>query len=156
MHKLCKTIVENKNTLVGFGDFSQQHGLVKKHPTAPILKFKHELRRYCDVIDIDEWGTSKTCNKCFQPIELYKNRIIRKKRDGTYTKARMSPINSIIRCKLNECKLCCMDRDINASKNILFLLQLQKEGKKRPDCFNPKKIMNDCDTPLWDDKHIVA
>ena len=156
MSKLCKSIVEDKNTLVGFGDFSQQHGLVKKHPTAPILKFKHELRRYCDVIDIDEWGTSKTCNKCFQPIELYKNRIIRKKRDGTYTKARMSLINSVIRCKLNECKLCCMDRDINASKNILFLLQLQKEGKKRPDCFNPKKNMNDCDTPLWEDKHIMA
>lgn len=56
MHKLCKTIVENKKTLVGFGDFSQQHGLVKKYPIAPIQKFKHELRRYCDVIDIDEWG----------------------------------------------------------------------------------------------------
>jgi hypothetical protein len=68
MHKLCKAIVENKKTLVGFGDFSQQYGLVKKHPTAPIQKFKHELRRYCDVIDIDEWGTSKTCNLCMKPI----------------------------------------------------------------------------------------
>jgi hypothetical protein len=48
-----------------------------------------------------------------------------------------------------------MDRDINASKNILFLLQLQKEGKKRPECFNPKN-MNDCDTPLWEDKYVVA
>ena len=155
MDKLCKSIVDDKKTLVGFGDFSQQHGLVKKHPTAPIQKFKHELRRYCDVIIIDEYNTSKTCNKCFQPIELYKNKIIRKKRDGTHTKARMSIINSVIRCKLNECKLCCMDRDINASKNILFLLQLQKEGKKRPECFNPKN-MNDCDTPLWEDKYVVA
>jgi transposase len=155
MDKLCKSIVDDKKTLVGFGDFSQQHGLVKKHPTAPIQKFKHELRRYCDVIIIDEYNTSKTCNKCFQPIELYKNKIIRKKRDGTHSKARMSIINSVIRCKLNECKLCCMDRDINASKNILFLLQLQKEGKKRPECFNPKN-MNDCDTPLWEDKYVVA
>jgi len=155
MDKLCKSIVDDKKTLVGFGDFSQQHGLVKKHPTAPIQKFKHELRRYCDVIIIDEYNTSKTCNKCFQPIELYKNKIIRKKRDGTHTKARMSIINSVIRCKLNECKLCCMDRDINASKNILFLLQLQKEGKKRPECFNPKN-MNNCDTPLWEDKYVVA
>ena len=155
MNKLCKSIVDNKKTLVGFGDFSQHHGLVKKHPTAPIQKFKHELRRYCDVIIIDEYNTSKTCNKCFQPIELYKNKIIRKKRDGTHTKARMSLINSVIRCKLNECKLCCMDRDINASKNILFLLQLQKEGKKRPECFNPKNI-NNCDTPLWEDKYVVA
>jgi hypothetical protein len=155
MNKLCKSIADNKKTLVGFGDFSQHHGLVKKHPTAPIQKFKHELRRYCDVIIIDEYNTSKTCNKCFQPIELYKNKIIRKKRDGTHTKARMSLINSVIRCKLNECKLCCMDRDINASKNILFLLQLQKEGKKRPECFNPKNI-NNCDTPLWEDKYVVA
>ena len=140
---------------MGFGDFSQQHGLVKKHPTAPIQKFKHELRRYCDVIDIDEWGTSKTCNLCMKPIELYKNKVIRKKKDGTYTKARISQINSVIRCKLNECKLCCMDRDINASKNILLLLQLQETGKRRPECFSPKN-MNDCDTPLLEDKHIVA
>jgi hypothetical protein len=27
---------KNKKILVGFGDFSQQHGLVKKHPIAPI------------------------------------------------------------------------------------------------------------------------
>jgi hypothetical protein len=30
-----------------------------------------------------------------------------------------------------------MDRDINASKNILYLLTLQKAGKKRPECFLP-------------------
>jgi hypothetical protein len=155
MHKICKNIVEDKKTLVGFGDFSQQHGLVKKQPTAPIQKFKHELRKYCDVIDIDEWGTSKTCNLCKSPIELYKNKVIRKKKDGTYTKARISQINSVIRCKLNECKLCCMDRDINASKNILLLVQLQQSGKRRPECFSPKN-MNDCDTPLEEDKHIVA
>ena len=59
MDKLCKRIID-KNTLVGFGDFSQQYGLVKKHPTAPIQKVKHELRRYCDVIIIDEYNTSKT------------------------------------------------------------------------------------------------
>jgi hypothetical protein len=48
-----------------------------------------------------------------------------------------------------------MDRDINASKNILHLLQLQHSGKRRPECFSPKN-MNDCDTPLLEDKHIVA
>lgn len=155
IHKICKSIVEDKKTLVGFGDFSQKRGLVRKHPTAPIQKFKNELRKYCDVIDVDEWGTSKICNSCKSPIELYKNRVIRKKKDGTYTKGRISQINSVIRCKLNECKLCCMDRDINASKNILHLLQLQQAGKRRPECFSPKN-MNDCDTPLEEDKYIVA
>jgi len=153
MHKICESIVGKKRTLIGFGDFSQQHGLVKKHPTAPIKKFRNELRKYCDVVEIDEYNTSKTCNYCYKPIELYKNKIIRKMRDGTYTKARLSQINSVIRCKLNECKLCCMDRDINASKNILYLLKLQKAGKKRPECFLPssneeeKPIIINCDTP---------
>jgi hypothetical protein len=153
LHKICESIVGKKKTLVGFGDFSQQHGLVKKHPTAPIKKFKNELRKYCDVVDVDEYNTSKTCNCCHKPIELYKNKVIRKMRDGTYTKARLSQINSVIRCKLNECKLCCMDRDIKASKNILYLLKLQKAGKKRPECFLPSSneevqptIIN-CDTP---------
>jgi hypothetical protein len=36
-----------------------------------------------------------------------------------------------------------------------ILLQLQQSGKKRPECFSPKN-MNDCDTPLEEDKHIVA
>ena len=155
MSKICKSIVGDKKTLVGFGDFSQQHGLVKKHPTAPIKKFNKELRRYCDVVMIDEYNTSKTCNCCKNPIELYKNKIIRKMRDGTHTKARMSIINSVIRCNLNECKLCCMDRDINASKNILFLLQLQQAGKKRPECFLPSKNKNNYDTPL-EDKYVEA
>ena len=148
LHKICESIVGKKKTLVGFGDFSQQHGLVKKHPAAPIKKFKNELRKYCDVVDIDEYNTSKTCNCCHKPIELYKNKVIRKMRDGTYTKARLSQINSVIRCNLNECKLCCMDRDINASKNILYLLKLQKAGKKRLECFLPSSKEEDQPTTI--------
>jgi transposase len=151
MHKICESIVGKKKTLVGFGDFSQQHGLVKKHPTAPIKKFRNELRKYCDMIEIDEYNTSKTCNCCHNPIELYKNKVIYKKKDGTYTKAKKSIINSVIRCKLNECKLCCMDRDINASKNILFLLQLQKAGKKRPECFLPSSKEDETPTIITHD-----
>jgi hypothetical protein len=48
-----------------------------------------------------------------------------------------------------------MDRDINASKNILLLLQLQQAVKKRPECFSPKN-MNDYDTLLWEDKYVKA
>lgn len=50
---------------------------------------------------------------------------------------------------------------MNSQEEEILLLkqkvcELQKEGKKRPYCFNPKKNMNDCDTPLWEDKHIMA
>jgi hypothetical protein len=144
--KICERIsgvskaTKNVKTLVGFGDYSQQHGLVKSHPTTPILRLKRELRRYCKVVDIDEYKTSKTCSSCNKEIELYRNRIQRKKKGVLEPIAKMSNIHSVIRCKHNECKLCCMDRDINASKNILGLLLGQYRGEERPLCFKTEKI----------------
>ena len=140
--KICERVSGGKKvkTLVGFGDYSQQHGLVKSHPTTPILRLKRELRRYCKVVDIDEYKTSKTCSSCNKEIELYRNRIQRKKKGVLDPIAKMSNIHSVIRCKHNECKLCCMDRDINASKNILGLLLGQYRGEDRPLCFKPEKI----------------
>jgi len=138
--KICRNITKNKKTLIGFVDYSQQHRLVKKHPTTPILKLKKELKRFCDVVDIDEWGTSKTCHKCFERITLYRNKkLCKPKAAEVKGKARMSQYHSVIRRSSNECKLCCMDRDINASKNILLLLQCEKQGKRRPKCFRQQK-----------------
>jgi hypothetical protein len=48
--------------------------------------------------------------------------------------------NILICCKYNECKLCCIDRDINAFKNILGFLLSQYRGEKKPVCFRPDKI----------------
>jgi transposase len=162
--KICERIsgiskaTKNVKTLVGFGDYSQQHGLVKSHPTTPILRLKRELRRYCNVVDIDEYKTSKTCSSCNKEIELYRNRIQRKKKGVLEPIAKLSNIHSVIRCKHNECKLFCMDRDINASKNILGLLLNQYRGEERPVCFRPEKIAvkprksdkraKACDSPL--------
>ena len=136
--EICKRIGGGKDvkTLVGFGDWSQQHGFVKKHPTAPVKRLKRELRKYCRVVDIDEYKTSQTCCLCAKPVVLYRNRIRWKKNGVLEPEARLSNIRSVIRCKNNECRLCCMDRDINASQNMLTLLLLQYEGKARPACFN--------------------
>jgi len=156
--KICKNIKKDKKTIIGFGDFSQQQGLVKKHPTTPILKIKKELNKYCDVIEINEYNTSKTCHLCHQEVKLYKNRILKDKIDKVMIlshngicmniKHKMSNVHGVIRCINNECKLCCMDRDVNASKNILDLLLLQLNNKKRPVCFLPKKSKNNCDTHM--------
>ena len=137
--KICKRIGGGKDvkTLVGFGDWSQQHGFVKKHPTAPVKRLKRELRKYCRVVDIDEYKTSQTCSLCLNPVVLYRNRIRRKVNGVLEPEARLSNIRSVIRCKNNECKLCCMDRDINASKNMLRLLQHQYRREERPACFKP-------------------
>jgi hypothetical protein len=73
-------------------------------------------------------------------VVIQLNYIRRKKKGVLEPIARMSNINSVIRCKTNECKLCCLDRGINASKNILGLLLNQYRGEERPICFKPKKL----------------
>ena len=137
--KICERIGGGKDvkTLVGFGDWSQQHGFVKKHPTAPVKRLKRELRKYCRVVDIDEYKTSQTCSLCLNPVVLYRNRIRWKKNGVLEPEARLSNIRSVIRCKNNECRLCCMDRDINASQNMLTLLLHQYKREARPACFKP-------------------
>ena len=145
--RICKDVVNGsiynktqKNVVIGFGDFSQKDRLGKGQPRAPIQKIKHHLRRYAWLIDIDEYCTSKTCHQCHNEVCQYRNRIVTKKIDKEsgeikYNKPKLSEIYKVIRCKSNECKLSCMNRDINASKNILYLLTRIFEGKERPDAF---------------------
>ena len=130
-------------TLVGFGDFSQQHGLTRGHPTTPILRLKRELRNHFTVVGVDEYNTSKTCSSCNEPIELYRNRIQRRKWGVLEPTTRMSNIHSVIRCKHNECSLCCMDRDINASRNIWDCSPTSTRDWRDPIVSNRK---NDSDT----------
>ena len=138
--EICKYITgDERNTLVGYGDFAQQSGLVKGHPTAPIVKLRKELSKHCTLKIMNEYATSKTCSFCYESVCQYRNRHINKK-----GKQRLQGIYGVIRCKSNECKLCTMDRDINASRNILYLLKLEYNKKNRPSCFKPAKT--DCDT----------
>jgi hypothetical protein len=67
-------------------------------------------------------------NECHVKVVLYQNYKIKKGENI----ARMSQVYSAIRCNHNECQLC-MDRDINASRNILLLLQYQKDETQRPE-----------------------
>ena len=97
--EICKKIGGNKKPLVGFGDFSNNYGLVRWRPTAPIKKLKAELHQYCKVIEIDECGTSQTCSSFYNRVELYRNYIRRGKNGVLEEKARMSKVPSVIRCK---------------------------------------------------------
>eukprot|EP00960_Hanusia_phi_P024963 734236-Hanusia_phi.AAC.1 len=61
---LCKRPTNGKKTCIGVGDWSNQDGFIKRHPTAPVKKIKRELHRYAKVLSIDEYNTSKSCSKC--------------------------------------------------------------------------------------------
>ena len=140
---------KNKKIIMGFGDFSQKDGLgccgAIKRPKPPILKIKHHLRQRCFVIDIDEYNTSKTCSCCHNKVEQYKNHTIHKMnashlRNGTVIESkRKRGVYKVIRCErfapYNECKLSCMDRDVNAKTrsvhNMLFLSEKLLGGEKQ-------------------------
>jgi hypothetical protein len=128
---ICKKITNNKKTLIGFGDYSQPQGFVKSHCIAPIKKLKNELKKYCDLIEIDAYKTSKTCSECHEKVVLYQNYKIKKGENI----ARISQVYSVIRCNHNECQLCCMDRDINASEAFYCYFNIKKMEDKEHNIY---------------------
>jgi putative transposase len=82
------------------------------------MKLKMMAVKYgSKIIEVSPYLTSKNCHNCLQTND------------------------NLGKSKLFVCENCnlVMDRDINASKNILLLLQCEKQGKRRPKCFREQK-----------------
>ena len=116
LHNMCKQLVNDNRTVVGFGDWSNKDSPVLRKPKGPVKAFKDTLKRYATVIDIDEYKTSKTCSCCHEEVE----------KTGVYT---------VLRCANTFCKRNLINRDQNAASNILYLVINQLEGRPRPACF---------------------
>lgn len=112
--------------LVGFGDWSKHDGIIKKHPTAPVKKFRKLLGRYATVEMIDEYRTSKACSLCGHDCK--KIRLPKRQKDGSY---KLVPSHQVVRCSNNECTMC-WQRDRNSSINHLNLLMCLVRGHERP------------------------
>ena len=141
LRKMCKLIVPNKNkkTLIGFGDWSN-NGVIKKIQSGPVLKFKNMLKQYCKVVEIDEYKTSKVHHGCKCCTLEHQHSVIKKK-DGSISTQK---IHSVLFCTNKSCNGITMNRDKNASKNILEILVT----KERPECYRRSNtiISEHCDT----------
>jgi len=117
---MCKTICQDKKTLVGYGDWSKNQGIIKKHPSAPNKKLRDALCRYknCKVVSVNEYRTSKECSIC--KSKVYNIKDSNKKR-----------CHQVVRCSNNECSMC-WQRDKNASRNILYKLFVENLGLNPP------------------------
>jgi hypothetical protein len=125
---ICKKISKKKNkndhsvrTIVGFGDWSNpRDSIIRGHKRGPVKQIKEELKRWCHVMDVDEFRTSKLCCCCHSTCKkvLF---------DG-------KEVNSVLRCTNNECGIT-IDRDINGSKNIFMLFNKMLSGQARPPAF---------------------
>ncbi|RLN56851.1 hypothetical protein BBJ28_00014403 [Nothophytophthora sp. Chile5] len=72
LRQLCLMLArEGDRTVVGFGDWSNQDvaGIIKKSPAGPVKRFERELARYCTVISIAEFRTSKVHFDCERELK---------------------------------------------------------------------------------------
>ena len=105
--------------MLGFGDWSNSDtsGFIKKCPAGPVKKLEQELRKHGTVYSVDEFCTSKKCNRC--KSDLYNERKIVNGKDGRRYNVK---VHSVLHCHNSVCKSMTVDRDMNASTSILELL----------------------------------
>jgi hypothetical protein len=62
LRQLCERLVPGgQRVVIGFGDWGNRDvaGIIKKSPAGPVKAFERELARYCTVVSIAEYRTSK-------------------------------------------------------------------------------------------------
>ncbi|RLN47629.1 hypothetical protein BBJ28_00003506 [Nothophytophthora sp. Chile5] len=72
LRRLCQMLAhEGERTVVGFGDWSNQDvaEIIKKSPAGPVKRFERDLARFCTVISIAEFRTSKVHFDCERELK---------------------------------------------------------------------------------------
>lgn len=130
--QLCQKIAcDGHNTLVGFGDWSNNDKIIKGYVKGPVKKLRYELTKHCRVIDIDEYKSSKLCHGCSHEIANQKwNQY-----DIFGMIVDHGEIHHSLRCNNVSCEMRGMNRDVNASKNILNIFTSFLTTGKRPTLF---------------------
>ena len=121
-------------------------GLVKRCVRGPVAKLEKALGQVCTVRSVDEFRTSKLCSQCSSPVKpmLTRNRP-QPKRRGRMVRLQRSvgeqpdshgrfEVYAVRFCSNKSCNAR-MNRDINAARNMLALLQADVRGEARPTAF---------------------
>lgn len=134
LRKLCDNITATagRKTLVGFGDWSNRDiaGIIKKSPAGPVKQLERELKKRCTVVSVDEFRSSKLHECCHEPLKM--SRHVRMCKDGV---VRNVQVRSVLFCANKSCNGMCVNRDVNASRNMLALLRSELSGNGRMAAF---------------------
>jgi hypothetical protein len=134
--------------VVGFGDWSggSQSCISRKH-CGPLEDIKRELRSRKNVWFrmVDEHKTSQIDSETHEPLRNMKawTTSLRRDANGKMTRRLVySKVHKVLHCQPNAGVRCptarrqtTWNRDVNASRNILKLLQLEVAGLPRPEVF---------------------
>ena len=134
LNMICEdlTAKHGKQTLIGFGDWSNKDsaGIIKKSPAGPVKQLERELRKHCKVISVDEFRSSKLHESCH--CELQKTYCQKADKNGVVRRVKNY---SVLFCANRSCNGMRVNRDVNASRNILALLQSELRNGNRPIAF---------------------
>jgi len=125
-----KKMGNNKNTIVVIGDYSCKLKNIKGslHAIAKQIIDIFRKSQYETYI-IDEYNTSKVCNKCGSDMETFMRRMSPKPKQ----KDKEIIVHGLLRCTsvTQNCKAI-HNRDTNAVLNMLKIVKQTKENLKRP------------------------
>ena len=135
MQSICAklTAAAGRNTAIGFGDWGNYDptGTITKSPAGPVKQLEAQLKRFCKVVSIPEFRTSKIHSKPTYRHTLTNQVSQRLCRDGFVRNMR---VHSVLHCRTSGCGMT-VNRDANASVNMLELLRAELEGRSRPAVF---------------------
>lgn len=144
VNKLKKTYGED--SIIVCGDWSISKHMRNYMPT-PMIGFKRMLRKHFDVLNIDEYNTSKYNNKTKEENEnlslLTRPKKKRKKKDieldnSSSTQLVVRLLHSVLTYKMENGRLGCINRDLNAVLNMKEITEYWFKSKKRHPTFDRK------------------
>ena len=144
LQRICDELTSRggRRTLIGYGDWSNRDsgGIIKGSMPGPVKKLEAELHKRCRVVSIDEFRTSKLHHTCGGVLDnRHRHKHYRAKDEARgHVRGELrrgTRVHKVLHCANSGCSGISMDRDQNASRNILRLLILQGQSKPRPPQF---------------------
>jgi hypothetical protein len=123
--------INSKKILILHGDYSRTSQMKGTIPT-PNIGFKKLLLKRFEILEVNEYNTSKLYNKTFKELE---NISVRKNKHKKHLHEILTPKEETERCIF-------VNRDKNACKNILFIGKYFLKNQIRPLEFSQKPKEN--------------
>ena len=134
-------IKQGKKIVISFGDYSRRSQMKGTIPT-PNIGLKKLLASRFEIIEVNEYNTSKLYNKTLKEME----NVYVKVKKGKHK--RKKHLHEILTPKEEtECRIF-VNRDKNACKNILLLGKCYLTNQTRPEEFTKKVIKKEPNQPI--------
>ena len=117
--------VYGANCVLAIGNWSNPQGSTCRGPSTMCVGLRRKLARRFDCIDIDEYKTSKVCSRYHGILERTQRHHLLKCQCTIDCQNDIRSMGSGI-----------INRDVNASRNILLLAECLINGHPRPAAFN--------------------